>query len=102
MVCYAGDDALTGEILADFLLAGIGEGDEMAREIAAVDGGNVLRIERPEVDGIVPIVEVAAEPVHAAHRAKRRLKPHDHVVETDPAEIACRHGGEQVEADIGR
>ena len=88
MVGHPADDALAGRRLADCLLAGIGEGDEVAREVAAVDGRDVLRIERPEVGRVVPVVEVAAEPVHPAHRAERRVEPLDHVVEADPAEVA--------------
>ena len=46
--------------------AGVGEGDQVAGEVAAVDRRDVARLERPQVARVVPVVEVAAEALAAA------------------------------------
>ncbi len=84
------------------LLADIGECDQVAGEIAAVDRGDILRLQRPEIRRVVPVVEVAAEPLHPAHCPQRRREPVRHVAEADPAEVARRGHRQQIEADIGR
>ncbi len=49
------------------LPARIGERDQMRGQIAAVDGGDVLRIERSQVPCAVPIVEMTAKAGEIAH-----------------------------------
>jgi hypothetical protein len=56
------------------LFAGIGDRDEMARQIAAVDGGHIFGFERLEIASVVPIVEVAAKARHANHCRERRFR----------------------------
>ena len=48
--------------------AGIGERQQMAREIAAVDGRDVERLEWLQRLRVVPVIEVAAVPLEAMHR----------------------------------
>ena len=59
------------------LPAGIGERDQVAGQVAAVDRGDILRIERAQIARVVPVVEMPAEPVEAAHGGQRRLQPLD-------------------------
>ena len=47
------------------LPAGVGERDQMAGQIAAVDRGDIARLERPQIARVVPVVEMAAEPLRA-------------------------------------
>ena len=48
----------------------------------------LVRVERPKVGGVVPVIEVPAKALHPAHRAERRGQPIRHVAE---AEMARRH-----------
>ena len=57
--------------------AGIGERDQMAREIAAVDRRDVGRLERPQIARVVPVEEVAVEALQPLHGRQRRLEPLD-------------------------
>ena len=41
--------------------ARIGESDQVPGQVAAVDGGDVVRIERAQIPRVVPVVEMAAE-----------------------------------------
>ncbi len=76
--------------------------DQVSGQIAAVDGGHVSRVERAQIARVVPIVEVSAEALQAAHRRKRRLEPFDRLVGPDPAEVASADDGKEIEAEIGR
>ena len=46
----------------------IGQRNEMAGKIAAVDRGDVARLERAQIECVVPVVEVTAILLQAAHR----------------------------------
>ena len=72
------------------LLAGVGDRDEMTSQIAAVDGGNISGLERLEIAGVIPIVEVAAKARHASHCRKRRFQPFDGLGRANPTEIVGR------------
>ena len=74
----------------------------MAGEIAAVDGGNIFRLERPEIPGVVPIVEVTAEARHASHCRKGRFQPVDGLGCANPTEIAGADNGKQIQSNVGR
>jgi hypothetical protein len=83
-------------------LAGVGERDQMTRQVAAVDRGDVVGVQHLSVDGAVPVVEVAAEALEPLHRIERRLEPLDGLDAAGPAEVARAHGREQVEPDVRR
>ena len=74
----------------------------MPRQIAAVDGRNVSRLERSKIARVVPVVEMPAHALHATHRRKRRLQPLNRLARSDPTEIARANDGKKIEADIGR
>ena len=84
------------------LPAGIGERDQVAGQVAAVDDGDVGRIERAQIARVVPVVEMAAKPREPAHGRQRRLQPFNRFGRSDPAEIAGARHREQIEAEIGR
>ena len=81
--------------------AGTGDGHEMARQIAAVDRGNVERIKRLERFGVVPVEKMATAARHRLDRRKRGLYALERFGQADPAEIARRDDRKQVHADIG-
>ena len=84
------------------LFAGIGDRDEMSGQISAVDGGDISRLELPEIAGVVPIVEMAAKARHASHRRKGRFHPIDGLGRANPTEVARTDDGKQIQSDVGR
>ena len=79
--------------------ARIGQREEVAGQVAAVHRRDVLRVQRPQVPRVVPVVEVAAKPRQVAHRLERGFQPRDGVERARPAEIAGADRGKQIEAD---
>ena len=84
------------------VLARIGERDQVPGEIAAVDRGNVPRLQGTKVSRIVPVEQVTAQALHAAHGCERRLQAIDRLARSDPAELTRASDREQIEPDIGR
>ena len=83
----------------DPLPARIRQCDEMRRKIAAVHGRDVARIQRAQIPCVVPVVEMTAIPLQAAHRRERRLQTLNGLDRPCPAEVAGADGGQ---ADTGR
>ena len=79
------------------LAARLRHGDQVPCEIAAVDGGDVGGIERPEVPGVVPVEEVAAEAPQRGHGVERVLEPLRRVEDPDPAEVVGDGRAQQIE-----
>jgi hypothetical protein len=80
-------DLWTEEGAIHELSARLSQGDQVACQIAAVDGRDVDRIQRPEVAGVVPVEEVAAESAQLSHGRERVLEPIHGVENPDPAEV---------------
>ena len=81
--------------------AGAGDGKQVAGKIAAVDGGDIGRVEHAQVARVVPVVEMAAKARHPAHGLERLLQPFGGAGAPEPAHV-LRHGdGQKVEPDIG-
>ena len=74
----------------------VGDRDEMSRQIATVDGGNIFGLERLEIACVVPIVEVTAKARHASHGRKRRFQPFDRLDRANPTEVAGADDREQI------
>ena len=91
-----------GKRLVDHLAAGIGQGEQVAGEIATVDRRHVRRVEMAQVACVVPVVQVPAEPLQARDGHERRLQPLHHLQRADPTEVASRHGRQQVHPDVRR
>ena len=84
------------------LEAGLRDGEQVAAQIAAVDGRDVHWEQRGLALGVVPIEEVAAVPRQLGEARERRLEPGDQFVGADPAELARARGRQQVQPDVGR
>jgi hypothetical protein len=82
--------------------AGVRDRNEVGGEVAAVHRRDVARLERPQVLGRIPVVEVTATAFEPLHRAERRFQALDQLQRTDPAEVPRADGRQQVEAEIGR
>ncbi len=80
---------------------GIAERDQVACQIAAVHGRDVFRLQRAQILGAVPVVEMAAEALQPVHRGEGRLELLDGGKRAAPSEIARGDDGKQIEADIG-
>ena len=63
-VIYASKNSRALAVGRSHFLAGIGESNQVAGEIAAINTGDILRTERPEITRVVPIVKVPAETKH--------------------------------------
>ena len=74
----------------------------MTGQVAAVDRRDVRRVQRAQVLGRVPVVEVPVELRQAAHRCERGLEALDGGDRPGPAEVPRSDGRQQVEADVGR
>src|SRR6266581_4431526 len=80
----------------------LSQGDQVPGQIAAVHGGNIHGIQRPEVPGVVPVDEVATDAVQVRHGLERGFKPFRRVQNPDPAEIVGDRRAEQIEPQIRR
>ena len=83
-------------------LAGVGQRDEVSGQIAAIDRGHILRVERMEILRIVPVEEMAAMAGHPMHGRERRLQPLGGVQGADPPQIARAGDRHQIKADVRR
>ena len=82
--------------------AGLGHGQQVAAEVAAVDGGHVARQQRRASASVGPVHEVAAVSGQGVQRAQGGLQPGQQVLCADPAERARTGRAQQVQADVGR
>lgn len=99
-ISHAGPDIRFMRLVHPFF-AGIGECDQVAGEIAAVDGGDVGGVEHAQVLRIVPVEEVPLKPFEFLHGAESGFQPLDGLSEAGPAEVASGDGGKQIEPDVG-
>ena len=80
----------------------LGERQQVSGEIAAVNGRDILGIQRAQIVRIIPVVEMPAKPFHPVERRKARLEAIERVQAADPTELARRHDRQEIQADIGR
>ncbi len=83
------------------LRAGVFDHQQIAGEIAAIDGGDVARVERLQCRRVVPVEEMAAIARQPQQAGDSRIQPLDGFVGADPAEIARRDNAAEIEPDIG-
>ena len=95
-------DARFERLLRSHLVAGVCQRDQVGGEVTAVDRGDVPWLERPQVPGLIPVVEVPAKSLQPRHCIERRLQSLDRVERPGPAEVARGDDREQVQAEIGR
>ena len=82
--------------------AGLRDGQQVAAEVAAVDGGDVHRQQRLAARGVVPVEEVAPMALQAIDAVQGVLQPAEQLRRVDPAEFARASHAQQVQADVGR
>ena len=78
------------------------ERQQIAGEIAAVDGRDVRRRERDQANRVVPVVEVSSISRQLQKRRERRFEAADHFGEAEVSKIAGGQRGDQLQADVGR
>ena len=74
----------------------------MPGEIAAVHGGDVSRLERSQLPGSVPVVEMATKTLQTLHRLESRFETVDEVHRAEPAEVAGGGRRQQIHAEVRR
>ena len=72
----------------------------MPGEIPAVNGGNVLGLERVKITRVIPVVEVSAEQFHLAHGRQRSFQPLHRVQRAQPSEVPRADRGKKIEPDV--
>src|SRR5438477_2486278 len=73
----------------------------MSGQITAIHRGDVSRIQRTKISRVIPIVEMAAEALEAAHRGERCFQALDSIGRSPPSKVAGADRGEKIEAEIG-
>src|SRR5579863_836500 len=92
---------VNGRILNQ-VAATIGEHQQMPRQISAVHGGNIFRIQWTQIPCVVPVVEMAVKLFEISNRGEGGFEAIEGVQSTDPSKIARGQRGKQVEADVRR
>ena len=83
------------------LEAGLGGGQQVPAQIAAVHGGHIHGQQRRAALGVVPVEKVAAVALQRVQGSGRGLQAREQVLRADPAEAARAGHAEQVQADVG-
>ena len=78
------------------------QGQQQARQVAAVDGGDVMRTQRLEGLRVVPVIEMLPITLQTVHAVQRRRKPGQQSFGAQVSEIVSGQVGEQRHAHIGR
>ena len=81
-----------GVWIAGQLGAGLGDGEQVRAEVAAVHRGHITRRQRLQGPGVVPVQEVAPVPLHGLQGHEGGFEPVEQLQRADPAELA-RAGG---------
>ena len=99
-VHQAGADLRRGLGLAGQPPQALGQGQESAREIAAVHGGDVAGGQRCQGSRVVPVEQMAFETFQSAHGRHRGLEPLDQFGSADKAEVVGGQGREEPHPDV--
>ena len=81
--------------------AGLRHRQQVATEVAAVDGGDVHRQQWRQRLRVIPVHEVAAMALQLVQRRQCRLQAADQLQRADPAELPRAGRAQQVQADVG-
>ena len=84
------------------LAARLSQGDQVPSQVTAVYRGYIDGLQRPEVPGIVPVAEVAPDPVQFGHGHQSSLEPLRHVQNPDPAVVVGSHRAQEIETQVRR
>src|SRR5215467_8183358 len=80
----------------------MGQSNQHAGQISAIDGGDVFRLQGPQVSRVVPIEDMTAKPLELFQSRERALQPLDTLDGPDPSEVARRSDREKIKTDVGR
>jgi hypothetical protein len=69
-------------------------------QVAAVHGGDIQGVQRPQGARVIPVDEVAADALQAGHGLQRRLESLRRVLDPDPPEIVGNGDAQEIEPDI--
>jgi len=72
----------------------------MSGQVPAINGRDILRIERAKIVRIIPVQEMSADADKLAHSGKGRFKPFNGFERSDPSEVAGTCDGEKIEAYV--
>ena len=84
------------------LAAAVGERDQIARQVAAVDRRDVSGLERAEIARVVPVVEMPAELFKSAQRGEGGFEAFQRFPCADPSQIVRREHGQERQTHVGR
>ena len=73
----------------------------MTRQVAAVHGRQVKRFEGMQVAGVVPVIEMAAQPGQCGQCAQGGFEAVDGIPQAEPAEVPRGEHGQQVKSEVG-
>ncbi|MOA29424.1 hypothetical protein D3C78_1504360 [compost metagenome] len=74
----------------------------MTGQVAAVDAGDITRVQRLQRASVVPVVQMAAVVFHAVQSIERQLDTPQCFTERQIAEVIGSKVGQQRQPDIGR
>ena len=77
------------------------ERQQVAGQVAAVDGRHVHRLQRHQRHRVVPVVEVAVVALHLVHRAEGGGGAREHLAERGETEVPGAQVGQQRHAHVG-
>ena len=95
-------DAGTGHRRVGQRQQALAQGQQMAGEVAAIDGGDVARTQRLQRAGVVPVVEMPAISRQRLQCAQRGGSARQQRACADVAKVAGGQIGQQGQSDIGR
>ena len=84
------------------LLAGRRERDQVAREVAGIDGRDIRGIEHAQVMQLVPVHQVSPHLRHGIDRIECPFEAIEHLRGRDEPEVVRRNGAQQLKADVRR
>jgi hypothetical protein len=89
-----------GQVFEARLAQSLGERHERARQVPAVDRGDVPGWQRGQALRVVPVEEVPLVPLQALHRREGRFDPLSEDVFDDEAEVVGGQGREEPHPDV--
>ena len=94
-VTEAAEDLRWESLAISQLLQARPQREQVAGQVPAVNGGNIKRRKRPQRRRVVPVVEVAADPLHPLHRLESARRPLYQAAGGDVTEVIRSQVGEE-------
>ena len=80
----------------------LGGGEQVATQVAAVDGGHIGGQQHCQGLGVVPVQKMPLVPGQLVQRIQRCFQAGSQIGHADPARLCCAGAAQKVQADIGR